>query len=115
MENENLNALKEANKKCLETAMELGLDTEEGRAAYSLAMTGIDREAKLGDEDFKTKESKRNLIMRGVEVAGGILVAPLVETACKKVFAEMICTFEKDYSFTTSAGRSLSGLFRFKK
>lgn len=113
--NENAKVLAKANKKCLETAMNLGLDTDEGRAAYKLAMDGIDREAKFNDEELRKKETKNNNIMRGIEIGAGILLTPIIEFATKKVFAKMICNFEKDYTFTTSAGRSLSGFFRFKK
>lgn len=113
--NENAKVLAEANKKALEVAMDLGLDTEEGREAYKMAMTGIDREAKFNEEELRKKETKSQNIIRGIEIGAGVLLTPIVEFATKKVFAKMICNFEKDYTFTTSAGRSLSGLFRFKK
>ena len=47
--------------------------------------------------------------------AAGLILGPFIESACKRGYARMLCEFEKDYTFTTTAGRQLSGLFRFKK
>jgi hypothetical protein len=73
-------------------------------------------EKKISTEaEIRKKEFKKNFTLRCIEVGGALLLAPIIETGCKKVFAKVICNFEKDYTFTTSAGRSLGGLFRFKK
>lgn len=81
---------------------------EESKAAFDEAMEAIDRQQTL-DKDTKDR------IVKVVEIGAAVLLAPLVEAGCKKAFAHMLCEFEKDYSFTTMAGRSLSGLFKFKK
>ncbi|MCF8018142.1 MAG: hypothetical protein K9L62_01965 [Vallitaleaceae bacterium] len=65
--------------------------------------------------ELKRKEGKRDSIIKAVEIAGIILITPLIEYGTKKAFAQMLCLFEKDYTFTTIPGRSLNGLFRFKK
>lgn len=126
VEDQNRKLLKEANKTCLETALDLGLDTEEGQKAYQLAMTGYDRDAKLTEIDVKEndlkaqaeqkeKDSKRNVIIKSIEIGSMVLLTPVVEYVTKKGFAKLMCNFEKDYTFTTTAGRSLSSLFRFKR
>lgn len=126
MEDQIRTLLKEANKTCLETALDLGLDTEEGQKVYELAMAGYDRDMKLTEIDvrendlkaqneLKAKDSKRNVIMKSVEIASIVILTPVVEYVTKKGFAKLLCNFEKDYTFTTTAGRSLSSLFRFKK
>ena len=126
MDDQNRKLLMKANKACLETALEHGLDTEEGQKAYQLAMTGYDRDTKLTEIDVKVadlkaqneqkeKESKRNFAIRGAEIAAMVVLTPIVEYVTKKGFAKLMCNFEKDYTFTTTAGRSLSSLFRFKK
>lgn len=61
------------------------------------------------------KDKNKDLIMKAVEIGAAVIAAPLIEAGCKKAFAQMICEFEKDYNFTTLAGKGLSGLFRFKK
>lgn len=63
---------------------------------------------------FKKKEAIANSVIKAVEIVGVIVVAPMIGYASKKAFAQMLCLFEKDYTFTTIPGRSLSGLFRFK-
>lgn len=102
------------NKKLLEEVINnrlnksLGEDTDEAKAAFEEAMQAIDRQAELD-------KGKNEKIMKLVEIGAAIVVAPLIEAGCKKAFARMICEFEKDYSFTTTAGKTLSALFKFKK
>lgn len=86
----------------------LGDNPEEASAAFEEAMKAIDRQNDI-DKDKKEK------IIKVLEIGTVVVVAPLIEAACKKGFAHMICEFEKDYNFTTMAGKSLSTLFKFKK
>lgn len=62
----------------------------------------------------KDQAAKDRLIKCG-EIALAVIVTPMIEAGCKKAFAKMICDFEKDYNFTTMAGKSLSTIFKFKK
>ena len=55
---------------------------------------------------------KRDKIIKLVEIGAAVIVTPIIEAKCRKLFAEMICSFEKDYTFTTTAGKALSKLFR---
>lgn len=112
---ENKELFMEANKIAIATAIEMGLDTEEGRALYKMAMDGIDRENRIEEQKLKKKDSKVNAILRCIEIGGTILLVPVIDFIFKDQFAHTICNFEKDYSFTTTAGRTLGSLFRFKK
>lgn len=59
--------------------------------------------------------SKKAEIMKWVEIVGvpvGILV---LDYAFKRSYMTRVCNFEKDYTFTTTPGRSISGLFKFKR
>lgn len=72
-------------------------------------------EKNLRDEAAKKSEAKKDRwVQIGLFVAG-LALGESIDYAKKKGFARYICNFEKDYTFTTSPGRSLSGLFRFKK
>ena len=86
----------------------LSSEGEEAKVAFDEAMEAIDRQQTL-DKD------KKDAIIKAVEIGAAVLLAPLVEAGCKKAFAHMLCEFEKDYNFTTMAGKSLSGLFKFRK
>ncbi len=86
----------------------LGDNPDEASAAFGEAMEAIDRQNTL-DKD------KKDRIVKVVEIGVTVVAAPLIEAACKKGFAHMICEFEKDYNFTTMAGKSLSALFKFRK
>ena len=106
--------MKKENKKLLEDVIKdrltksLGNDPDEASEAFKEAMEAIDRQNTL-DKDSKDR------IVKFVEIGTAVVIAPLIETGCKKAFAHMICEFEKNDSFTTMAGKSLSGLFKFKK
>lgn len=105
--------MKKENKKLLEDVIKDRLtkslgDSDEASEAFKEAMEAIDRQNTL-DKDSKDR------IVKFVEIGTAVVIAPLIETGCKKAFAHMICEFEKNDSFTTMAGKSLSGLFKFKK
>ena len=65
--------------------------------------------------ELEAKKARNEMLIKGVEIAAAVIVAPLIDTRCKTAFAHMLCEFEKDYNFTTMAGKSLSGLFKFRK
>jgi hypothetical protein len=106
--------MKKENKKLLEDVIKdrltksLGNDPDEASEAFKEAMEAIDRQNTL-DKDSKDR------LVKFVEIGTAVVIAPLIETGCKKAFAHMICEFEKNDSFATMAGKSLSGLFKFKK
>ena len=105
--------MKKENKKLLEDVIKDRLtkslgDSDEASEAFKEAMEAIDRQNVL-DKDSKDR------IVKFVEIGTAVVLAPLIETGCKKAFAHMICEFEKNDSFATMAGKSLSGLFKFKK
>ena len=105
--------MKKENKKLLEDVIKDRLtkslgDSDEASEAFKEAMEAIDRQNTL-DKDSKDR------LVKFVEIGTAVVLAPLIEVGCKKAFAHMICEFEKNDSFTTMAGKSLSGLFKFKK
>lgn len=63
----------------------------------------------------EAKQARKEMFMKGLEIAAIVVAAPLLDYKCKEKFAHMLCEFEKDYNFTTMAGKSLTGLFKFKK
>ena len=64
---------------------------------------------------LENDQAAKDRLIRCGEIALAVIVTPMIEAGCKKAFAKMICDFEKDYNFTTMAGRSLSAIFKFKK
>lgn len=137
MEKENQKLLEEVIESRLKIVLDSEAGSEEARVAFKEAMEAVDRDTELHkletaridqlekreleadklnrEEEFRKKEARIGWIVKGVELAATLVLIPVVETVCKKAFAKDICNFEKDYTFTTSAGKSLVGLFRFKK
>lgn len=64
------------------------------------------------ENDIERSKNNSQTALRVLEIAAAVVVAPIVEHKFRKGFAKMICEFEKDYNFTTTAGRSLSKLFK---
>ena len=64
------------------------------------------------EHDIEKSKNNSQTALRVLEIAAAVVVAPIVEHKFRKGFAKMICEFEKDYNFTTTAGRSLSKLFK---
>lgn len=83
-------------------------DENENSEAFEEAMEAIDRSMKL-------ESAKRDRLVKCIEIGALVVAAPLIDAGCKKAFAKMICNFEVDNVFTSTAGKSLSSLFKFKK
>lgn len=62
----------------------------------------------------REKEDKKNRIIRIIEVAAVPVGICIINIISRNRFAKKICNFEKDYTFTTTPGRSLKDVFRFK-
>lgn len=62
----------------------------------------------------REKEDKKNRIIRIIEVAAVPVSICIINIISRNRFAKKICNFEKDYTFTTTPGRSLKDVFRFK-
>ena len=64
--------------------------------------------------ELEKTEKKSNRIIKIVEIAAipvGLFVA---DCLFKRYYMRQVCNFEKDYSFTTTPGKGISSLFRFK-
>lgn len=105
---------------------EFELEKEERRQEFEMTMDENDKEFQINMEDKKErfeldkididiKRDSKNRRVKYLEIGATVLLAPVIDASCKRAFAKLLCEFEKDYSFTTMAGKSLSGLFKFKK
>ena len=119
MDEKNRELLSKVTESRLRKALESSGDEEKDKVAFKEAMEAVSKELefeKIQAEERSKKEAARKdgwikYIVLGVEV----LLVPTIDFAHKKRYAKMLCEFEKDYTFTTTAGRGLSSLFRFKK
>lgn len=91
------------------------MELEEARQEFEMDKMEVNHKHDVEKAELDAKQAKINLAIKAVEIAAVAVVAPLIDHKCKTTFAHMLCEFEKDYSFTTMAGKSLSGLFKFKK
>lgn len=122
---------KEENRQHFELDKEDGrqqfeLDRDETNRKHELKRDELRNQFELEKEDLinqreqqrmeaEAKQANKDRIIKCVEIAAAVIATPLIEAGCKKAFAHMLCEFEKDYNFTTMAGKSLSGLFKFRK
>lgn len=99
----------------LKIALENEVGSEQHTKAFKEAMEGIDRCIELDKIEDKKKEQKESKIVKYIEIA--VIPASLIvlDYVFKYHFMKTVCNFEKDYTFTTTPGRSISNLFRFKK
>lgn len=69
----------------------------------------------LNKQELAAKEAKISWMIRVAELAAVTLIVPIMQHRCNMRYAKTMCNFEKDYTFTTTAGRSMSRLFKFGK
>ena len=106
MRKENRKLLEEVTKDRLETAL-TSEDEEKKKEAFKEAMEAVSKQTDISN-------ARIDRIIRCAEIGATVLLVPTIDYFFKKKFSERICNFEKDYTFTTTAGKSLGGLFRFK-
>ena len=82
---------------------------------YKLKELNITKKIEEAKMKLENDQAAKDRLIKCGEIALAVIVTPMIEAGCKKAFAKMICDFEKDYNFTTMAGRSLSSIFKFKK
>lgn len=112
---ENKELLDRVIKSRLEDALKVDVNSDEGRRSFAQAMEAIDRQIQLEKIEQSKEDEKKNKLIKIIEVAAvptGLFVLDLLS---KRYFIRMVCNFEKDYTFTTTAGKSLSSIFRFKR
>lgn len=87
----------------LENEKQHGKSTDD----FDKLLLAIDRATKLKDLNEQQRSKLLTLIT-------GVAITPVIDYGVKKVFVKMLCEFEKDYTFTTTAGKTLSSIFKFK-
>lgn len=112
---ENKELLETVIKDRLEKANSEDLDMEVRKSNFKEAMDAIDRSIELEKISSAKIEQKWSRIAKYIEVGAIPACLIVIDYVCKRSHTTRICNFEKDYTFTTTPGRSLSGLFRFKK
>lgn len=99
----------------LTKALDPNISDEERKAALKDGMEVVDRQIQLEKIEDAKKEQNKNRIIKVVEIAAIPTVMFVADFAMKRYFMRQICNFEKDYTFTTTPGRGVAGLFRFRK
>ena len=118
MNDETMAKLNEVAYDRLTMAMNNADGSKEQTAFMKEALDAIDRIIELEKLDDARKdkrdEKKWNRIFKAAEIGGTIWLIPTMNYLFNMKFAKQICNFEKDYTFTTTPGRTLGSLFRRK-
>lgn len=111
---------KELLDKVISDRLELALnsdDPEKSSVAFRQAMDAIDRRNEVSKMEVSSEEqakkqaaAKRDTYIgwgiRILEVAAGVVAMPIIKHCMGRRDMKDLCMFEKDYTFTTSAGKS---------
>ena len=98
--------------KCRENSDDIKARIERDRLTIERDRLNADVQNSCIEHDIEKSKNNSQTALRVLEIAAAVVVAPILEHKFRKGFAKMICEFEKDYNFTTTAGRSLSKLFK---
>lgn len=135
MNDKNKQLLNEVIKNRLERALKSEANVEDN-IAFRQAMEAVDRQIKLSEleanrllevskfeaacaeQNYKQEkmdsEAKWDKVFKVVEIVAVPVVMAGVQYWCNMRYAKTLCNFEKDYTFTTSAGRATSKFFNFR-
>lgn len=91
---------------------------EPGTEEYETVLTEI-MKAKDGETELKKiydarDEAKKDRIFKIGTFAAGLVLAPIIDTICKRSLAKFIGTVEQMETFTSTPGRSMSSWFKWK-
>lgn len=114
MNDKNKKLLDEVITKRLEEARDCEANTEEGTAALKQALDAIDRRNEMENQSASKKNAWVGYAIKGLELVAAILVVPTVQHCFNMKYAKTLCNFEKDYTFTTTAGKATKSFFNFK-
>lgn len=98
--------------RCRENSDDIKAKIERERLTIERDRLNADVQNSCIENNIEKSKNNSQTALRVLEIAAAVVVAPIVEHKFRKGFAKMICEFEKDYNFTTTAGRSLSKLFK---
>lgn len=66
---------------------------------------------KIKDNDKLDKHD----VIKLIEIGGSVLLVPVIDYFVKRSFVRDVCKAEQFESFTTTAGRTIGQIFRFKR
>lgn len=72
----------------------------------------LDSKKSVMNNNLEQDKLRTQRILKAVELTAAVILTPMIDNKFRTKFAKLICNFEKDYNFTTTAGRSLSKLFK---
>lgn len=67
------------------------------------------------DDENRKKERKKEYFIKGVEIVGGVVIAPALAYGFNKGLVKYIGTIEQMETFTSSAGRAIGRMFKFNR
>lgn len=84
---------------------------------FELEKSKADREQVIQDRDetYRSEEARNSIIIRGVEIACSCIVGPIIGYGINRGLSKLIMRWEEGNTFTTTPGKTLRGMFQFKK
>lgn len=95
-------------------AGELEPGTEQHAAVWSEIMKAREEENERNKTNSDREAAKRDMYIKIGTFTAGLILSPIIDTVCKRELARFIGTVEQMEYFTSSAGKSISGWFRWK-
>ena len=110
-------ALKKIENADKERELNLQLEEEKYRSNLKLEEEKYRSNLKLEEDKFEhSKEEQKKRWITELAIGVGVPVVLFIgDCLFKNHYMKSVCNFEKDYTFTTTPGKGISGLFRFKK
>ena len=84
---------------------------------FELEKSKAEREQVIQDRDeaFRGKDARNTIIIRGAEIACSCIIGPIIGYRINRALSKLIMRWEEGNTFTTTPGKTLRGMFQFKK
>lgn len=95
----------------------LEAETNLNKEKFELEKSKAEREQVIQDRDeaFRDKDARNTIIIRGIEVACSCVISPIIGYGINRGLSKLIMRWEEGNTFTTTPGKTLRGMFQFKK
>lgn len=88
---------------------------EDAKLAFKELTKAIELQNEMDKIELEKKSEKKNTVLKVVEIVAVPVGLFALDAIFKTYYMKKVCNFEKDYTFTTSAGKGLSSLFQFRR
>lgn len=91
------------------------LEIERAKIEIEKSKSKFEQGCKDREDVFRVEEARNTMIFKGIEIVCGCVITPIIGYGLNRGLSKVIMRWEEGNTFTTTPGKSLRGMFQFKR